>query len=284
MKSSTSRIGSTEPRHGLAVLDPDAAGLVDEEPERPAAPLRAATPPRRARSRRARARARAPGAYARRWTLLPIPGIGPQKTKSGRRGPLSEPGFPGSENVAVSVTDRCAGSRTTGPSGRPLAGTPRAPFAVTASRGGSRSASSHSRFPAGPSIGDSACPSTSNPSSRAAAAIPSSAARRFASSRTTPPFPTSPLPDLELRLHEQHRLAARAQDRLHGREDEPERDEGQVADDEVDRSPSASAVSAGRSRARAPPRAGRRAASGGAGRTRRRPRTPWRRRAGAGGR
>jgi 5-methylcytosine-specific restriction endonuclease McrA len=59
---------------------------------------------------------------------------------------------------------------------------------------GAVSPSSHSRLPAGPAMGDSACPSTAKPSSRAAASTPSSAAMRFASSRTTPPFPTSPFP------------------------------------------------------------------------------------------
>src|SRR6266508_4198901 len=46
-------------------------------------------------------------------------------------------------------------------------------------------------------------------------------------------LPDRPLADLELRLHEQDRVAARAQDRLHGGEDEPERDEGEVPGDEV---------------------------------------------------
>src|SRR5262249_55603947 len=52
----------------------------------------------------------------------------------------------------------------------------------------------YSRFPAGPRMGDSMGMSGARPSSAAKATIFSTAARRFASSRTTPPFPTSPLP------------------------------------------------------------------------------------------
>ena len=49
-------------------------------------------------------------------------------------------------------------------------------------------------MPAGPVMGDSTTPTTSQPSARAAAMHLSTAAWRFSGSRTTPPLPTSPLP------------------------------------------------------------------------------------------
>src|SRR6185437_6351285 len=59
---------------------------------------------------------------------------------------------------------------------------------------GVRTKSRYSTLPAGPVIGDSTTPTTSQPRARAAATHLSTAAWRFSGSRTTPPLPTSPLP------------------------------------------------------------------------------------------
>ena len=186
------------------------------------------------------------------------------RTRQGTRGP--EPGRPPPLTGRRSAAEPATLARATAHAGRA------ARAATRGSRPAPRSATPRGR-------------ATSKPSSRAAAATASSAARRFASSRTTPPLPTSPLPTSNCGFTRRSASPPGPEDRLHGREHEPERDEREVAGDEVHplaerrrvEEPRVLALAHDDARIPAQPRRG-------AGRSRRPPRRPSRRRAGGAGR
>ena len=173
---------------------------------------------------------------------------------------------------AVSVARRWVSTDATRLTARPRAPRPRGPPPRPA-RPASASHANVSRLPAGPGSPEDAKPSTAAPADRAHAATATSASRRSAGSRHDAALPDPLAADLELRLDHDQRVEPLRDARQHGRQHLRERDERHVGDDEV--GPVGQRVRAsapGRSSARSPSRADRRAARAPAPRRRRRAR------------
>ena len=156
-----------------------------------------------------------------------------------RRCASSPPGVGDDEHTTVLRLGRPGWSRVT-PSHRQPPG-PRSDVPRRGSRAAStcgscrRSQRKYSTLPDGPGSGLVVTDRAPQPRRAAASATAVTASARSSGSRTTPPLADPVLAHLELRLHHQREVAVGPGDAQQRVEHQPERDERQVADDQVDR-------------------------------------------------